>query len=313
MGQHHARVAAEHSYFNLVGIIDTDAMRASDVAEKNNTQAYPNLVALCAAHKPQAISICVPSSLHLVIAKEALAAGMHILVEKPIADTVANGMAILNAAKAAHKNVLVGHIERYNPAVREVKRLIDADAIGEISSIIARRVGIMPPQIQDADIAVDLAIHDIDVLCYLMDAQPTDVHIYKKASILNDRADCVEMFFQFEGASGFIQANWITPVKIRRLNVTGSKGYLTMDYIDQTIELFQGKIINETQVIAPYARAPAPTHQIIELPKEEPLVHEMEHFADIIHNNKAHHCDYAIEALKIALTDADTRTAPNTK
>lgn len=300
MGQHHARVAARHPRFNLVGVIDTVPARAQTVADRNNTQAYPNIHALCAEHKPQAISVCVPSSLHLDIALEALDADMHILVEKPIADNVENGAKILNAAKKVGKSVMVGHVERYNPAVQKVKELIENDAVGEISSIIARRVGIMPPQIKDADIVIDLAIHDIDILCYLMGKQPTNVHTYKKASILDDRADCVEMFFEFEGASGFLQANWVTPVKIRRLNVTGDKGYLTMDYIEQTIDLFQGKTISPSSMIMPYAEAPAPTHQLIELPREEPLVHEMEHFADIISAKTPHDCSYAINALKIA-------------
>jgi UDP-N-acetylglucosamine 3-dehydrogenase len=302
IGQHHARVASQSFRYNLVGVVDPDRMRAQVVADQLGTNAFVSIDELMAHQELDAVSICVPTSLHKDIALDCIAKGLHVLVEKPIASTVEDGEAILAAAKAKGVSMHVGHIERFNPAVLEVKRIIDSGELGAVNSIVARRVGIMPPQIQDVDIAVDLAIHDIDIICYLFGEQPQSVLGNKQKTILQDRADCVEIFFKFSQGSGFIQSNWITPVKIRRLNVTGTRGYITMDFIEQTVDIYVGnEALFEVDRIMPYAIAPEPKHTSIKLPKLEPLALELDYFAELIETKNPGDSQFAIDALKLAL------------
>ena len=266
MGQHHARIYRQNKNTELTGIADINKKRVQELAEKYDTQAYTNHMDLLESGL-DAVSIAVPTKLHKKIALEAIEQSVHILLEKPIADTVENADAIIKKAKEKKVKLLIGHIERFNPAVQAFKK--KQDLLGKIVSISARRVGPYNPRIRDVGIITDLGVHDIDVMSYIYDEKVQSVHAYA-GSITHKFEDYASILLGFNnGNAGTIQTNWLTPHKVRKLTITGTKGIAYVDYIKQKVKFFTDE-----------------GFQLIRLEKREPLSNEMEHFIDCIINDK---------------------------
>jgi UDP-N-acetylglucosamine 3-dehydrogenase len=134
---------------------------------------------------------------------------------------------------------MVGHIERFNPAIKRLKDLIAAGRLGDIVSINVKRVGGLPPQRKGADVVIDLAIHDIDVANDLLGEYPKDVYGFKSRNLINDQADSAVLLLHYPKTSCFIEVNWVTPVKIRTMDITGTKSFARLDYINQTLVLYE--------------------------------------------------------------------------
>ena len=308
MGKNHARAVHELKEVELVAVVDVNIIVAEAIGHLYNCKAFGSVVEMLEDTKPEAVSICVPTTLHVKIAEECIKRGIHILVEKPIAANIEDAKHMLQLA--AHNDVrfMVGHIERFNPAVLKVKELLDKNEIGNIVSVMARRVGVFPPQIKDANIAVDLAIHDIDIINFLLGENPTKVVAEKRRSHIEHREDSVEIFLSYPSASAYIQANWITPVKIRKLNITGTEGYLEMDYINQKIIFYKsnyekyreeaGEVGGHADFVLKYME---PDTVEISVAKREPLKEEIRYFLRAITDNIQIDATHAIKALEIAL------------
>ncbi len=309
MGRNHVRAAHELEQAELVGIADSNAANAAEIAARYGCEAFPDAVSMIEACRPDAVSICVPTTWHYRVARDCMLKGVHVLVEKPIAATVDEGEKLLALAKSQGVKLMVGHIERFNPAIRKVKEIIGKGEIGKIVSIAARRVGVFPPQIKDANIAVDLAIHDIDIVNFLLGGTATKVAAVKSRNHIESRDDSVEILMKCGETSAYIQANWITPVKIRKLSITGTDGYLEMDYINQKIQLFQSNY--EKYRDTPGQRGGYADYvlkyldpDIIEynVAKKEPLKEELQYFLRMISDPDAQiDARHAIDALAIAL------------
>ena len=175
-------------------------------------------------------------------------------------------------AAAKEKGVLLGtgHVERFNPALQKAKELIDNDVIGDIVSISAKRVGPYPPRIQDVGVTIDLAIHDLDVMYYLFDEEVLQV-FGTMSSILDqcDHEDHAEIMVCFENeGTGILEVNWLTPYKKREIEITGTDGIISVDYIEQSIDVF-GKFAQDIEII-----------------HEEPLKEELSSFLNCVVNNK---------------------------
>lgn len=151
------------------------------------------------------------------------------LVEKPLAPTVTDCQRLCELSRRSAVIVMVGHIERFNPAVRKLRELIRAGKFGDITSIITRRVGLAPPRIRDADVVTDLAVHDIDIANFLIGKQPVDVYANSGNGNLKDRVDFSEIFLNYGSCNAIISVNWLTPLKIRKMSVTGTQGYAELD------------------------------------------------------------------------------------
>ena len=180
---------------------------------------------------------------------EAIKNGKHVLVEKPIAFTLEEAEEMIAAAKEAGVLLATGHVERFNPAVQKAKELVDDGVIGDIVSAFAKRVGPLPPRIKDVGVAIDLAIHDLDIMNYLFDEEVTQVY----GSMNNILGDCefedhAEIMVNFDNEStGIIEVNWLTPYKRRELELTGTAGIISVDYIQQSIEVY-GKFAQDIQI-----------------------------------------------------------------
>ena len=181
---------------------------------------------------------------------EAIRHKKHVLVEKPIAFTLTEAEEMIAAAKEAGVILATGHVERFNPAVQKAKELIDDGVIGDIVSAFAKRVGPLPPRIKDVGVSIDLAIHDLDIMNYLFEEEITQVYGTMNSSFDDSEfEDHAEIMVSFDNEStGIIEVNWLTPYKRRELELTGTAGIISVDYIQQSIEVF-GKFAQDIEIV----------------------------------------------------------------
>jgi UDP-N-acetylglucosamine 3-dehydrogenase len=286
MGRHHVRIYSILKDVNLIAISDINQNIAKKVAEKFNCKYYKDYKKMLSKENIDAVSIAVPTSLHKKVALDVIKFKKHLLIEKPIAASSKEAEEIIKAAKKAKVKLCVGHIERFNPAVKRLKEIIQKGRLGKIISVIARRVGVFPPQIKDTNVIIDLAVHDIDIFNYLLEKQPVEVFADAQTSLINHREDSAEILLSFGDTTGFIQVNWITPIKIRTLSVTGSKGYAELNYITQELELYKSKykkVVNNFGEIVKFGK---PIKKKIKIKKGEPLLYELKSFIKCIKENK---------------------------
>ena len=268
MGSNHARVYFESSKYDLIGVADLDYERASMIAHNYECRAFDNYEALLKENL-DVVSIVVPTILHKEVAVNAINSGSNILVEKPISDTVQNADEIIKTAYKKEVKVLVGHIERFNPAIIKLKELIDDNLLGDIISISAKRVGPFNPRIRDVGIILDLGTHDIDILSYISNKKVKAVYAVA-GSAIHTHEDHAIMTLTFEdGSNGVIETNWLTPHKMRTLTVVGSNGIAEVDYIESSLRLFDKEWIRDAKI-----------------EKQEPLKLEIEHLADCVCDGK---------------------------
>ena len=201
---------------------------------------------------------------------EAIKNGKHVLVEKPIAFTVEEAEEMIAAAKEAGVLLATGHVERFNPAVQKAKELIDDGVIGDVVSAFAKRVGPLPPRIKDVGVSIDLAIHDLDIMNYLFEEEVTQVYGSMNCSFDDSEfEDHAEIMVNFDNEStGIIEVNWLTPYKRRELELTGTAGIISVDYIKQSIEVY-GKFAQDIQI-----------------KHEEPLKSELNSFLNSVMNKE---------------------------
>lgn len=236
MGSRHARIYSEIS--RLVAVVDINSTTGQELANKYNVNFYRNYKEMIDKEGPEAVSIVVPTQFHSVVAIECLKRKIPTLLEKPIAKNLGQARKIIDQAKESKTVLMVGHIERFNPAVITLKEIIKEKKLGTIISLLAIRVGINPPVHPNADVSLDLAIHDIDIFNYLLDCFPNHKKIINHKVYKNSKSDVSVIILEYPSTTGIIQTNWITPIKIRKLLVTGSKGYCELDYIKQKLSIY---------------------------------------------------------------------------
>ncbi|MEE9611902.1 MAG: Gfo/Idh/MocA family oxidoreductase, partial [Desulfatiglandales bacterium] len=182
----------------------------------------------------------------------------------------------------AEKNEIVlalGHIERFNPAVRELKKIIAERKLGDVISILARRVGIFPPQIKDANVFLDLAVHDLDIFNYLLEESPSTIFTMAGEALTRGREDHSIILLNYGRTNCMVQVNWITPVKIRNLSVTGTKGYAELDYISQDLSVYESVYERTYDSFGDFVvKFGTPKKVKIDVQTEEPLKAELRHF-----------------------------------
>ncbi|MFZ3168817.1 MAG: UDP-N-acetylglucosamine 3-dehydrogenase [Candidatus Methanoperedens sp.] len=269
MGQHHIRIYREMKDVELVGICDTDRDRAISLAKTNNTTPYFDHNELL-KQDLDAVSVVVPTTFHSRVALDVINSGTHLLVEKPIADTLKNADTMINAAHDAKVKLMVGHIERFNPAVSKLKEIVDSGMLGKIVSISSRRVGPFNPRIRDVGIIMDLGVHDIDVISYLYGRKINEVYTIAGKDIHSFEDHASILLRCDTNLSGMVETNWLTPHKIRNLTAIGLKGVAYLDYIKQTVELHDEAWVRTAKV-----------------EPKEPLKNELEHFIKSVRDNTA--------------------------
>jgi UDP-N-acetylglucosamine 3-dehydrogenase len=235
MGSNHARVLAELPGIRLVGVADPDRKRCDQVGRSLGCASFRDAADLM-RRGVDAVTIAAPTHLHREIAIDCAARGIHIMVEKPIASTVEESRAIVAAARRAGVTLMVGHVERFNPAVQSIKRAIKDQ---DILSIAITRVGPFPPRMSNVGVVIDLAVHDIDLIRWFTDSDIVEIQP-QTSSAVAEREDIA--LLQFRTASGVlahINTNWLTPFKARTIHIATRDKYLIGDLLTlQVTECF---------------------------------------------------------------------------
>jgi len=268
-GKNHARVLSELPGTHLVAVCDPDPTRGQSIAKKYEAEWHSKDEDLLRRKDVDAVSICTPTITHAAIALEAAKKGKHLLIEKPIADNVDDAKKIVDTCKALGLKTMAGFIERFNPGTSRLKKLMEDGVLGDVVLAFARRVNRWPERIGDIGIVKDSAIHDVDLMRYLFEEEP--ISVYARAGSIGHRfEDYVEAMLRFSGIrTGFVEANWLTPHKVRRLTVTGREATAEMDFITQEIvvENVSERVTKKQEWV-------------------EPLRLELEHFASRIQEGR---------------------------
>jgi UDP-N-acetylglucosamine 3-dehydrogenase len=309
MGKHHARIYSQLLSSKLVAVADVDPFCGKAISERFKCRFYRDFKDMIKSEDIDAVSIAVPTSMHKEIALYCIQRGIHILLEKPIAATLDEAMAIHKAADAKGVILQVGHIEHFNPAVLKLIEILNQGILGQLLTIVVRRVGIAPPQIKDSNVIIDLAIHDIELCNFLTNKLPEKVYCRAGTGILPDREDFADFFLEYDGVNVLIQSNWVTPVKIRQMQLTGTKGYAELDFIEQRLSVAETVVESNYDDFGTFIFKLGQS-QMLDVPvlREEPLKLEIEHFLDCITKMRIPHIDgkRAIDALRVALQAWDT-------
>ena len=235
-GVNHARIYAGLDNAKLLKIADTDPERRR-LAEKFDTECCADPRDIYKDEEVEAVSICTPTVTHARLAREALGAGKHVLIEKPMATKLSEAEELVRLSEKEGLVLAVGLVERFNPAVAETLRLVKDGCVGHLLTVHASRLSRRPSRVGDVGVVKDLAMHDVDVVTKVLGAQPVSV-FSRCGSLSHSFEDYAHLSLIYDGAaSGFVEANWLTPRKVRRLTVTGSEGVIRVEYLSQLVSV----------------------------------------------------------------------------
>jgi predicted dehydrogenase len=195
--------------------------------------------------KLDAVIVAVPEKLHVSVATAVIGAGCAVLVEKPLAPSYEEGAALVATAVKAGLPLMAGHIERFNPAVVEMKRRVEAGEVGRVLHVAARRTAPRRQRTQDVNVIHDSALHDIDAMRYVLSGEVESVFAMAQSGVRLPFEDSLAGVLRFTksgeeaGAVGSLEVNWLSPLRIRELTVLGTEGILALDYAAQTLEFHQ--------------------------------------------------------------------------
>lgn len=245
MGKNHARVYSETPNARLVAVSDVNGALAKEVAGKYGVPGYDSYAEMLKKEKPDAVSVAVPTAMHEEVATAAMQAGAHVLIEKPIASTVEEGKRLIALAEELKRKLMVGHIVRFNPAIRALREKLQNNELGRIFQIVCRRVGPFPARIRDVGVVIDLAPHDIDVMRYLTGMDPHRIYAEIERRVHTEHEDLVFGLLHFpNNVTGAIEINWLTPTKVREIIVLGERGMFLVNDLTQDLFFYENAATN---------------------------------------------------------------------
>ena len=302
MGSNHARVLSQLPGAELVAVADPDQEQAQRVANFLGCQAVGDHRALLDLGL-DAVVVAAPTHLHHPIALDVIRAGCSVLVEKPVASTVEEGREIVAAARDKGVTLMIGHVERFNPAVRAVKEAIRDE---NLLSIAITRVGPFPPRMSNVGVVIDLAVHDIDLIRWFTGSDILEVQPQTSAAIAEREDIALLQFRTTSGVLAHINTNWLTPFKARTVHVATSKKYVIGDLLTR-------------QVTEHFDYRPDGSYSTRHLPVAyaEPLRAELENFLAAVRTGRAPEVtgEEGVSSLEIAISclpgASATKAAPS--
>jgi predicted dehydrogenase len=280
MGQYHILVFAELWDIDLVAVVDLDEERAAAVARKYDTVAFGEHRDLIG--RVDVATVAVPTDQHFAVARDLLEAGISVLVEKPITQTLAEARELFAIARATGAVLHVGHVERFNGAVQELRKIVERPILIE-----SRRLGPFVPRVQRDTVVMDLMIHDLDIVLSLVDARPTRMTALG-APVQSEVADVANVQLWFDsGTIATITASRATEEKIRTLSITQPDAYIVLDYTEQDIHIYrraaQQYTMNRKSIR--YSRASFVEH--LKVHRDNPLKLELQHLISAVRRHRA--------------------------
>ena len=266
VGRHHARLYAELPGVELVAVVDIQKPRAEEIAGLYKTTPFTDYRELYG--KVDAVSLAIPTVDHARIGVDLLEHGIDVLVEKPIASTLEQGRALIDAASAHSRILQIGHVERFNPVVAAARELATKPQFFEI-----HRLAAFSPRSLDIDVVLDLMIHDIDIVLSLVPSAVREVRAVG-IPVLSERADIANARVEFEdGCVANLTASRVSFEKTRKLRFFQPNDYISVDYDSQTgtmVSLRMGRV----------------SEQKLEPVKEEPLKLQLGAFAQCVKSRR---------------------------
>lgn len=269
-GRNHARVLHDLPGAELAGIHDADPERARQVAAEFSTRAFADVAHL--AEQVDAACVAVPTKLHARISSDLLERGIDVLVEKPIAASLREADDLIAAAKRNGRILQVGHLERFNPAVAAVQKIVNRPLFFEV-----HRLGVFSPRSLDVDVVFDVMIHDLDVLMALLDSPPREIQAVG-IPVLTDKVDIAHARIEFEsGAVANVTASRVSTERVRKLRFFQSREYISVDYTRQDVT--RVRVVGE-------GSQPAIDFEKLPTQPEEPLKAELRSFVAAVRERK---------------------------
>jgi len=270
MGQYHILAFMELWDVELLGIADTDMTKAQEVAGTYGIQAFADHREL--AERVDVVTVAVPTEHHYAVARDLLEAGVHVLVEKPMTPTLEEAKELYRLARERRRVLHVGHVERYNGAVQELRKIVQRPILIE-----SRRLGPYVTRVQRDSVIMDLMIHDIDIVLGLVEGEPRKITAVG-SSVASGACDVATVQLLFDsGTMATITASRATEEKIRTLAITQPDAYIVLDYTDQDIEIHrrsaQEYTVNRESIR--YRQASFVEHLFVH--KDNPLKLEIRH------------------------------------
>jgi UDP-N-acetylglucosamine 3-dehydrogenase len=283
MGQNHARILSEMHV--LASVTDVVPEAAKVVGEKYGVSYFLSYQEILKSDV-NAVVIVTPTNTHAKIAMDALRAGKHVLLEKPMSGDSETLKEISDLARKEKLVLAGGFVERHNPVVALAKQGLNAGDYGDLITAATRRVSSMPSRIKDIGVIMDLGVHDIDVVQYIIGREAKAVYALGGKGKEMKYEDHANILMEFEGGtSGFVEVNWLTPMKVRKLALTCSKKFVEVDYMDQSA-LVCSSTFKPFEVGNMYEVPLDLDTRRIAIRKEEPLKRELKDFLAAIESKK---------------------------
>lgn len=279
-GRNHARIyhqlAQQGEAVRLVGVVDPDVARADAVASEFGCRAFGSVEQLVTTHSEvQAASVAVPTVRHLEIARALMQAGVDVLAEKPLAASLAEADELVRLAQSLNRVAQVGHLERFNPAVRATAPLITQPMFFEV-----HRLSMFTPRSLDVDVILDLMIHDLDVVLWLVKSPVKEIRAVG-LPILSGKADIANVRLEFEsGCVANFTASRVSTERVRKLRFFQPRQYISLDYGRQEVLVFSVGEPGEaagTPSVNPQIKVAKPA-----IVAEEPLQAELRSFLEAV-------------------------------
>jgi predicted dehydrogenase len=304
MGRNHLRVISSHPDTILAAVADPTAEVLEAAVAQTRARGFADPLVMIATAELDGVVVAAPTNNHSALALAAIERGLPVLVEKPLAATVDDAIAIVSAARKRGVRVQVGHVERYNPAVLEMGRLIRAGWLSTIYAITSRRAGPFPARIRDVGVTIDLGTHDVDMLSWIAGERPVRVYAETSQRIHATHEDLAFGLMHFpSGATGFLDVDWLTPAKRRSLVAVGEEGMFELDYLTQRLT-FTRSNVERPQTIAGYATTF--TGDVAEIPvvSVEPLRAQLDEFVRVLRTGDRPYVDGEDGLWAVAIANA---------
>jgi len=288
MGRHHARVYNDMEGVELVAVVDADGERAEEIARRYKVRPYADYREMLEQERPEVVSVAVPTRFHHRVALDVMEKGVHLLIEKPIASTVEEAEDIIRQADERGLKLAVGHVERFNPAVIELKKRLERRELGRVFLAHARRLGPFPERVRDMGVVIDLATHDLDVMCYLLGSKVERVYAETTRRIHTQYEDLLSGLLRFKnGTIGVLNVNRLTPTKIRELTLTGERGMFVVNYLTQDLYFYENDYAVGGWESLGILKGVGEGNMIrLRIEKKEPLRAELEFFVKAVVGNR---------------------------
>lgn len=296
MGQYHVALYSEMNDVDIVGIVDTSKERADEIAARYATTGYTDYREII--DKIDVVTIAVPTSLHYEVAKPFLERGVHVLLEKPVAKTLEEATELFEIAEKNNAHLQVGHVERFNGAVQEIKKVIKDPLMLEF-----RRVGPFTGRITDAGVVMDIMIHDIDIALNLIDSKVKSLKAVAGSAFtdMEDYASC-QLLFENGCLANFISSR-ATQEKIRTMSLSQKDAYVFLDFNEQDIQIHRQASSDYFMTKEELTYRQESMIERIFVHKGNPLKLEIQHFLDCAMRDAKRHisAENELRSLKIAL------------